>query len=92
MQLSMQAKVRKPLDRALCTPIGSRLQCRLTFLRGQELAYVSDAGMEMLSGRFKLDALKREAEQGGYRGEKVVFLERYDGRASARSDRWARMF
>jgi peptide/nickel transport system substrate-binding protein len=30
--------------------------------------------MEMLSGKFKLDALKREVEQGGYKGEKVVFL------------------
>ena len=28
----------------------------------------------MLSGKFKLDALKREVEQGGYKGEKVVFL------------------
>jgi len=36
--------------------------------------YASDAGMEMLSGKFKLDALKREVEQAGYKGEKVVFL------------------
>ncbi len=36
--------------------------------------YASDAGMEMLSGKFKLDALKREVEQAGYNGEKVVFL------------------
>jgi Bacterial extracellular solute-binding proteins, family 5 Middle len=36
--------------------------------------YASDAGMEMLSGKFKLDALRREVEQAGYKGEKVVFL------------------
>jgi peptide/nickel transport system substrate-binding protein len=36
--------------------------------------YASDAGMEMLSGKFNLDALKREVEQAGYKGEKVVFL------------------
>jgi peptide/nickel transport system substrate-binding protein len=36
--------------------------------------YASEAGMEMLSGKFELDALKREVEQAGYKGEKVVFL------------------
>jgi peptide/nickel transport system substrate-binding protein len=36
--------------------------------------YASDAGMEMLSGKFELDAVKREVEQAGYNGEKVVFL------------------
>jgi peptide/nickel transport system substrate-binding protein len=36
--------------------------------------YASDAGMEMLSGKFELDPLKREVEQAGYKGEKVVFL------------------
>ena len=40
--------------------------------------YASDARMEMLSGKFKLDALKREVEQAGYRGEKVVFLAATD--------------
>ena len=40
--------------------------------------YASDAGMEMLSGKFKLDELKREVEQAGYRGEKVVFLAATD--------------
>jgi peptide/nickel transport system substrate-binding protein len=40
--------------------------------------YASDAGMEMLSGKFKLDALKREVEQAGYKGEKVVFLAATD--------------
>jgi len=36
--------------------------------------YASDAGMEMLRGTYQLDALKREVEQAGYKGEKVVFL------------------
>jgi peptide/nickel transport system substrate-binding protein len=36
--------------------------------------YASDAGMEMLSGKFKLAALKREVQLAGYEGEKVVFL------------------
>jgi peptide/nickel transport system substrate-binding protein len=36
--------------------------------------YASDAGMEMLSGQHKLDDLKREVEQAGYKGEKVAFL------------------
>jgi peptide/nickel transport system substrate-binding protein len=36
--------------------------------------YASDAGMEMLSGKHQLDALKRQVEQAGYKGEKVVFL------------------
>lgn len=36
--------------------------------------YASEAGMEMLSGKHKLGDLKREVEQAGYKGEKVVFL------------------
>jgi peptide/nickel transport system substrate-binding protein len=36
--------------------------------------YASEAGMEMLSGKYKLDDLKREVEQAGYKGEKVAFL------------------
>jgi peptide/nickel transport system substrate-binding protein len=36
--------------------------------------YASEAGMEMLSGKHKLDELKREVEQAGYKGEKVAFL------------------
>ena len=37
-------------------------------------AYASDAGMAMLNGPHDPAMLRREIEQAGYRGEKVVFL------------------
>ncbi len=42
------------------------------FTAGSELA--SDAGMEALSGRHRIDDLKRELVVAGYQGERVVFL------------------
>ena len=64
---------------------------RIEILFAPSSPYVSDAGMEMLSGKFKLDALKREVEQGGYKGEKVVFLGAIDVARISAICRWARM-
>ena len=50
-------------------------QCGI-FTTGTPLA--NDAGMEALSGRHSLPALRRELEAAGYRGEKIVYLEPTD--------------
>ena len=41
-------------------------------------AMANDAGMEALSGTHKIDALKKELEAAGYKGEKIVFLSPTD--------------
>ncbi len=47
-----------------------------SFPSGTPLA--NNAGMEALSGTHKIDDLKRELEQAGYKGERVVFLSPTD--------------
>ena len=50
-------------------------QCGL-FTTGMPLA--NDAGMEALSGKHSLDALKREVVAAGYKGERIIYLEPTD--------------
>ena len=50
-------------------------QCGL-FTTGMPLA--NDAGMEALSGKHALDALKREVQAAGYKGERIIYLEPTD--------------
>ena len=50
-------------------------QCGL-FTTGMPLA--NDAGMEALSGKHSLDALKREVAAAGYKGERIIYLEPTD--------------
>ena len=50
-------------------------QCGL-FTTGMPLA--NDAGMEALSGKHGLDALKREVQAAGYKGERIIYLEPTD--------------
>ena len=50
-------------------------QCGL-FTTGMPLA--NDAGMEALSGKHSLDALKREVQAAGYKGERIIYLEPTD--------------
>ena len=50
-------------------------QCGI-FSPGTEMA--NDAGMEMLSGKHDLAALKAELKAAGYAGEKIVYLEPTD--------------